>query len=706
MNNNEKMINKYTKKQISTVNTTKKPTKTVLYAFICILFAFILYSNTITHSYVLDDHDNFTNNWVIKKGMQGIPILLKTTYRFGANNLSDNLYRPLSQIMFAIEWELEPNNPHFNHLINVLFYVFSSVLLLIVLRKYMSKTHSLIPLIITLMYVSHPIHTEVVANIKGRDEIMSFFFLMITLLLLHNWFNTRNWWSLIISLLTYFLAFMSKEGVLTMLFLFPLIGWYFTEAKYKTILISSVLLVIPAIAYITIRHFILLKYNMPFNPSIIDNFLISAPNFITHFSTAVMLLGKYLLLSLMPYQLVSDYSYNQIPIIGLSDTKFIISILIYIAICVYVVLNFRKKSPIVFGLLFFLITISMYSNILFQIGTAFGERLMFMPSLGVCIAFVCFVFKLLKINKINNTQSDISIIKSRRILTTICIFILIVFSTKTVVRAAEWKDQFTLDKKDIKRSPDSVRMCIRYGNLLFDKAEKEDDSLIRAATLSQAVAYFEKGLAIYPAEHKFYSQLSLAYLDLRNVERAAYYKNIALTKDSLDAITFCNIGLYYCKLNDYQKAIEVFNYAVKLDTDYVEAFYNRGIAKKNLKDYWGAIADYNTVLTINPKYTEAYNNRGVARGNIQDYQGAINDFTKALDIYPKNASAYFNKGCIFGKLKMYEEAIVEFKKCIDYDQSNINAYNNIGISYQNLKQPEEAKLWFEKVSILQQKNNK
>ena len=203
-----KYNNKYSNKYSNNTISEKKSYRVLFYAIVCFFFAFLLYANTLNHSYVLDDGGLISDNWVVTKGVQGIPIILKTTYWYGSNIVL-NTYRPLTLVMFAIEWQLSPNNPFLGHFINVLFYAISCLLLFIVLKKYLSSVHIVIPLAITLLFAAHPIHTEVVANIKSRDEIMSFFFLMLTLLSLHHWFTKRKWWSLLLSLLLYFLAFLA-----------------------------------------------------------------------------------------------------------------------------------------------------------------------------------------------------------------------------------------------------------------------------------------------------------------------------------------------------------------------------------------------------------------------------------------------------------------------------------------------------------------
>ena len=74
--------------------------------------------------------------------------------------------------MFAVEWEISKNNPVLSHWVNVIFYALTGWLLFITLFKLLKEYNIVVPFIISILFISHPIHTEVVANIKSRDELM------------------------------------------------------------------------------------------------------------------------------------------------------------------------------------------------------------------------------------------------------------------------------------------------------------------------------------------------------------------------------------------------------------------------------------------------------------------------------------------------------------------------------------------------------
>lgn len=175
------------------------------------LVGFLLYINTFNHGYALDDIAAISQNLFVKAGLKGIPDLLRTEF-WHFSNISLGYYRPLSLITFAIEHEFAGDKPGLNHQINTILYALMGLVLGLLLQKWFlspakqttdgltesnNSSNRLVQIIMALLvgliFVAHPVHTEIVANIKGRDEILSFLF--ITLMLLFHWryLETNQW---------------------------------------------------------------------------------------------------------------------------------------------------------------------------------------------------------------------------------------------------------------------------------------------------------------------------------------------------------------------------------------------------------------------------------------------------------------------------------------------------------------------------------
>jgi tetratricopeptide (TPR) repeat protein len=599
------------------------------------LVGLLLYVNTLTHLFVLDDFSVIKDNFLVKRGLKGIPEILSTPYRFGFGLLSDNLYRPLTLVMFALEWQISPDNPALGHTINVIFYAFSGVLLYLFLRKLFYQGPQVLSLVVTLIWLAHPVHTEVVANIKSRDEIMSLFFLLLTLFAFLHFLDKKRFLLLALSLLSYFLALISKEGTISMLVLFPVIGWYYCKPDQRKRLFYTTLFLIPVIIYLLIRQDVLSQYATPFIPTIKDNLIAGAPDFFSRSATAILILGKYLLLLLFPYQLVSDASYNQIPITGWADPLVILAFLVYAAMLVYAFVFVKKKDVTAFGLLFFLITMSPYSNLFTLIGTSYAERLLYLPSIGFSIAFVSIMVRFLsRQEKMQpGPLSPAIMFRKYPVIWLITGLILVVFSVKTVARNLEWKDEFTLFSADVKRSPNSAHMRYYYGLALRNKAGASQNPVEVEELTRRAVEEFNKVVMIIPTFSEGHEQLGLAYYRLKQPEQAAVHYEEALRLNPSKAVTYSNLAILFYEKGDMQRAFELYQKSVSLDTNFEDGYFNLGSIYGMRGEYDKAILNFGRIIKINPSNARGHQYLGITYGlmNQPDLAKKHLDIARQLD---------------------------------------------------------------------------
>ena len=181
-------------------------------------------------------------------------------------------YRPLSLISFATEIEffgknikndagkvVYKENPFVSHLGNIILYLLTTYLLYLILAKLFppdenKKWYLSFPFIASLLFLAHPLHTEAVANIKGRDEIMTLLGSLGALWFTLKYLDTKKAKFLVYSSLSLFLGLLSKENAITFLAIIPITVYYFTNHNLKSnfksllplLLVSGVFLLIRA----------------------------------------------------------------------------------------------------------------------------------------------------------------------------------------------------------------------------------------------------------------------------------------------------------------------------------------------------------------------------------------------------------------------------------------------------------------------------
>ena len=602
------------------------------------LFSFLLYSGTINHGYVLDDSGVIEKNRIVKMGAEGIPTILKTPYRYGVNMLDDNLYRPFSLVMFALEWQVSPNKPMVGHIVNVLFYALSCVLLLLVFFKLFRRYNPAIPIFACLLWLVHPIHTEVVANIKSRDEIMSVFFLLLAVNWLISYNLKNNWLWLAASLFSYFFALMSKEGAITFLAIFPLVGWYISEKPNLKELRIAGLFLIPAILFLAIRQLVLSAYTTSSGTMLIDNLLVGAPDFQSRMATAIMLLGKYLFLLSAPIKLVSDYSYNQIPVTNWLDPYVLLSFVVYGGAMVFAFIKMKMKDLLSFGILFFLITMSIYSNIFMLIGSSFAERFLYLPSIGFCFVAVVLLFMAYKIDyKEQFKPTFLAIFKKLTGPTTIILIIMLMFSFQTISRNKDWKDGYTLFSQDVKKSPQSAHMHIYWGMAIRDKALRENDPQTKKAEMEKALEEFKKASEIYPDYPDAWQQLGLAYFRLGNNQLSLQSYEKALKLNPSEATTYGNMGIIFFQKGDIAKAIGLYQEAIKLDANYADAYLNLGSCYGTKGEFAKAADNFLKCIQLEPENAQANYFLGITYKSLNNAAEAKRYLEKAAQLNPSFA---------------------------------------------------------------------
>lgn len=586
-------------------NTTNIFNSEKVLGLIISIFCFILYANTINHGYVLDDFSIISENTVTTKGISAIPDIFTHFYRYGYYTSDDGIYRPLSVVMFAIEWEISPNNPILSHLVNVLLYVLTGFLLFKMLCKLLKEYDVVYAFIITLLFVAHPVHTEVVANIKSRDELLSFLFVIASLNSLLIYIEDEKTPQLILSTIFIFGALLSKETAITMFVVFPIAIYMLTNATRKNIITSTTGYAIVIIVFLLIRASVLNADHSTYTVTSLENLLLAATDKSHQIATAIKILGNYLFLTIFPNDLIYDRSFNQISIVGFNDVSFIISLLVYVALSILGIIGIIKKNAIAFGIIFYLASLSLFSNLLFTIGVAMADRFLYFASFGFCFSIGFLILKLLNQIKKQTTYTSLSnFYSSNKQVIQITCLICILYSTKTIARNEDWKDNFHLYTADISKQENNARAHLFLGNeLIKNVASSEPDKLKRNQIIYQGIEEVKKSLSIYPNNTDAWNTIGGGYFQLDSADQAAYYfeKAIKTNPDDLSNLA----GLYLAK-QEYSKAIELFEKVLGRSPDNVDVLVNVGICYGTIKQYGKAVDAFNKAVVLSPGNPQLY----------------------------------------------------------------------------------------------------
>lgn len=354
---------------------------------------FAVYSNTLTGEFVHDDW-SYVRRKELYKPEALVSIWAERGEPYAPNTI---VYRPLSVITWVVTFNLFGANVVPFHVTNIFLHSLVTFLLFVVVRKLFASDK--LAIFSTLLFAVLPIHTENVANIKGRDDIIAALFILLgTFFLQKSILRTGKislgW--LAGSYISFLLSLFSKEASIFM------IGWYLVWFRLKSQVSIGRTIVVGTGYFIAIAVLLLMRKaalrEASFQVNIAEYVFnpLSQADFATRIWTNSKIVAMYIVKTFIPYNLTAGYQFNHLTLVSNPFTSGLTIVGIgVIAILIFALLNKRlHKTPVFTGLFLFLFAFIPLPKILFQASDIFAERWMYLPSAGLCIIAGFFIYKL------------------------------------------------------------------------------------------------------------------------------------------------------------------------------------------------------------------------------------------------------------------------------------------------------------------------
>lgn len=234
------------KKQHNSTAAVKLPAPVSFkkYYYLFGIITFFLFANTIGNDYNMDDGLVTRNHKLTSQGLSTVKEIFTSSYY--DDGVYSYGYRPMVHLSFALEHELFGEKPGSGHFINIILFTLSVLLFFKLLVKWVGEKNILFAGIATLLFAVHPIHTEVVASLKNRDEILAFLFVIWAALSAHKFLEKGKFISLISILVLFSLAMLSKKSVYPMAIIIPTGILLLKELSVRQLVLITTAFVLPA----------------------------------------------------------------------------------------------------------------------------------------------------------------------------------------------------------------------------------------------------------------------------------------------------------------------------------------------------------------------------------------------------------------------------------------------------------------------------
>lgn len=640
---------------------------------IAFLLGFALYANTIPFDYTLDDKLYITANEFTKKGFDGFKDIWTNDLMTGFFGSKKNLveggrYRPLAQSTHAIEWQIFGNNPEISHLINVVLYGLIGVLLLSVLKRIFNWNEDRwwwsIPFVATALFLAHPAHTEVGASIKSRDEILSVLFALMAFRSVLVYMKNGHFLHVILAGFWFFSSILSKESSATFIGVIPLTLIFFPQGSFKRSALSMTGMVAFVGLYLMIRTSV---YSDHGDSMLVANELMNKPYILAteseRLASIFFTMGLYVKLLFFPHPLTHDYypfhpfaTFAELQAGGSqyldwNDTGAMASLILYAALSLFGLITLVQKlmgkpaNIYGYGVLLYLGTFILYSNLFFDIGAFMNERFLFIPSIGFVIIVAHFLVNFLSKKMAPNVAVGLFGI------------IMIGYAGKTFFRNYAWENDRALATADVGTSDGSAKVKMTYGSELLEQAKEKGVSEIeRTRLLNAAEESCLNSLRIYPQYFPPLDILGNIYFEKKNYDLSVKYFNQALRYKPNDARIRSNteaVGNMAMQKGAPDAAIEAFKALAKVykGKDLSRVYSNMGeVYGKNKNDLQNSMKYLRLAQQADRQNSAVYQKIGIVYAMSGQADSALTNFNKALQLDPENARVMLNLGVLYGQL--------------------------------------------------------
>lgn len=522
-----------------------------------IALSFVFYGSTLKNKYAMDD-DLVTTTYQynedgsrelisrhpnVEKGFSGIPSIL--TSHFAVNKKQRYGYRPVVTAVFAIEYQLFGSNPAISHFFNTLFYALVVILIFRFFRIAYPSGGRWFAAIVALLFLIHPLHSEVVNNIKSRDELLCLAFGLGAMINLLKYLDRKKLMFLIATLLLLLFSLLCKKTGMTFIPFLLLTAYYFRALRLGKLLVFFGSIVGVFLIWKLISKGMITE-SVAREKQFFENPLYFSQSFAERIPMYFYSNFYYLKLLLFPYPLRFYYGFNQVSIATWATPIVWFMAAFMVSLVSWIMLRMKKREVWGFGVLLFFFGIGGACNLLFPAVGIIAERFAFVASLGFCIVVASGLMYLFKIAE-----------SRKRMIGSISIGVLLIVSLTAVLsRNPAWSSRNSLYETDIVNLQESAKSHSLIAQLYASELKSLRGKLMGSQSQMNRRLVEEYNKKLQLTLHHFTRCIEI---------------------DTSYAVSYNNLGaMYFLYKADVDSSRMNFERALELDSDYVEANFNMG----------------------------------------------------------------------------------------------------------------------------------
>ncbi|XP_076424477.1 protein O-mannosyl-transferase TMTC1 isoform X5 [Peromyscus maniculatus bairdii] len=631
-----------------------------------------------------------------------------------ADSTSHKSYRPLCVLSFRLNIFLTGMDPFYFHVVNVILHCLVTLVLMYTCDKTVFKNRGL-AFVTALLFAVHPVHTEAVAGIVGRADVLACLLFLLAFLSYHRSngvicqhssqqpgdpqpssqhahphresrkqrFPHKDSWGGCHSPLPpepKSSRFPVSAGAVWSL-MRCLTGS--SNGNFLLTLRPFLKRAILVVSYVTVILYFrlwIMGGTMPlFSEQ--DNPASFSPYILTRFLTYSYLLAFNAWLLLAPITLCYDWQVGSIPLVEtVWDVRNLATVLLAVAMALlslHCMAAFKRleHKEVLAGLLFLVFPFIPASNLFFRVGFVVAERVLYMPSMGYCILFV---------HGLNKLCTGLSRCGATSLMAS-TVLLLLLFSWKTVKQNEIWLSRESLFRSGVQTLPHNAKVHYNYANFLKDQGRNKE-----------AIYHYRTALKLYPRHASALNNLGTLTKDV--AEAKMYYQRALQLHPQHNRALF-NLGNLLKSQEKTEEAIVLLKESIKYGPDFADAYSSLASLLAEQERFKEAEDIYQAGIKNCPDSSDLHNNYAVFLVDSGSPEKAVAHYQQAIQLSPSHHVAVVNLGRLYRSLGENSMAEEWYKRALQVART-AEVLSPLGALYYNTGRHKEAlEVYREAVSL-------
>ncbi|HEY5974432.1 MAG TPA: tetratricopeptide repeat protein [Geobacteraceae bacterium] len=489
------------------------------------------------HQFVsYDDRVYLTENWVVRGGLSLDAI------RWAFTTTRDANWFPLTWLSHLLDVTLFGSNPAGHHLMNVAIHGFTTVLLFLFWAR---ATGSVWPsALLAALFALHPLRVESVAWAAERKDVLAALFWLLTMHAYLRYSRSPGTGRYLAVVVLFALGLMCKPMLVTLPFVLLLCDWWPLQ-RFRPVAGATACAAPSSVGWLLLEKLPLVL--LAIGSSIVTYLVqqkggavtsLARVPFVSCFANAVVSYGVYLRQLLWPSGLAVFYPFDH----QLPGWQVALAGSFLLAITMLLLRQWRQRPWLAMGWLWYLGTLVPVIGLVRIGAQSHADRYTYLPSVGALLILVW------------GGQELCGRLGRRWLTVSLAAGALIACGLLTFLQLRHWQDTTTLFRRAV---------AVTSGNWLAHNNLAAE--LIRQGELGEAMWHLEQALASRPDYDSAYTNLGIAYINLRQPDQAVGAFRTALRLNPKETTALYRLAMTLARQGDLAGAREAYGRLLPLD---------------------------------------------------------------------------------------------------------------------------------------------